>query len=49
MFETSNDHIKIVEWPELVKPKPKNRIDILFQYSKLINSRNFNQQFVHGI
>ena len=39
MFETSNDHIKIVEWPELVKPKPKNRIDILFQYSKLMDSR----------
>ena len=39
MFETSNDHIKIVEWPELVKPKPKNRIDILFQYSKLVDTR----------
>ena len=39
MFETSNDHIKIVEWPELIKPKPEDRIDILFQYSKLMNSR----------
>ena len=39
MFETSKDHIKIVEWPELINPKPKNRIDILFQYSKLENSR----------
>ena len=39
MFETSKEHIKIVEWPELIKPKPKDRIDILFQYSKLINSR----------
>ena len=39
MFETSKDHIKIIEWPELIKPKPKDRIDILFQYSKLINSR----------
>ena len=39
MFETSNDHIKIVEWPELVKPKPKNRVDIQFQYSKFIDSR----------
>ena len=39
MFETSNDHIKIVEWPELVKPKPKNRIDIIFQYSKDNESR----------
>ena len=39
IFETSNNHIKIIEWPELIKPKPKDRIDILFSYSKLINSR----------
>jgi len=39
MFETSQDCIKIVEWPELIETKPKDRIDILFQYSKLINSR----------
>ena len=39
MFETSSDHIKIIEWPELIKPKPKNRVDIQFQYSKLMDSR----------
>ena len=39
MFETLKEHIKIVEWPELIEKKPKNRIDILFQYSKLMNSR----------
>jgi len=39
IFETPNNDIKIVEWPELIKPKPKNRIDILFQYSKLMDSR----------
>ena len=39
MFETSNDGIKIVEWPELIEPKPKDRVDIQFQYSKLIDSR----------
>ena len=39
MFETSNDHIKIVEWPELIEPKPKDRVDIIFKYSKLMNSR----------
>tara|TARA_B100000029_G_scaffold446301_1_gene467345 strand:- start:255 stop:710 length:456 start_codon:yes stop_codon:yes gene_type:complete len=39
MFETSNDSIKIVEWPELIESKPKDRIDIRFQYSKLIDSR----------
>ncbi len=39
MFETSNNSIKIVEWPELIESKPKDRIDIQFQYSKLIDSR----------
>ena len=39
MFETSNDGIKIVEWPELIESKPKDRVDIQFQYSKSIDSR----------
>jgi len=39
MFETSDEHIKIIEWPELIKPKPENRIDILFKYSKSMDSR----------
>ena len=39
MFETSKDHIKIIEWPELIELKPRDRIDILFQYSKFKNSR----------
>ena len=39
IFETSKDSVKIIEWPELIKPKPKDRIDILLRYSKKINSR----------
>ena len=39
IFETLNEHIKIIEWPELIKPKPNNRIDILFEHTKLKNSR----------
>ena len=39
MFETSVDYIKIVEWPELIYPKPTDRVDILFEYSKSMNSR----------
>ena len=39
IFDTSENHIKIIEWPELIKSKPKDRIDILFQYSKTKNSR----------
>ena len=39
MFEISNNYIKIVEWPELIGSKPKDRIDIQFQYSKLMDTR----------
>ena len=39
MFETSKNHIKIVEWPELIESKPNDRIEILFKYSKSVNSR----------
>ena len=39
MFEISDDNITIIEWPELIVPKPKDRVDIQFQYSKLIDSR----------
>ena len=39
MFENSFDYIKIVEWPELIKPKPNDRIDINFNYSKSMTFR----------
>ena len=39
IFDTSNNHIKIVEWPELINSKPKNRIDIQFRYSRLMDYR----------
>ena len=34
MFENAKKYVTIVEWPESIKKKPKNRIDIFFQYSK---------------
>ncbi len=39
IFDTFDDSIKIIEWPELIKPKPQNRIDIRFQYLKSVNCR----------
>jgi len=39
MFETLKNHIKIIEWPELIKSKPSNRIDIFFKYSKSMDFR----------
>ena len=41
MFETSENYIKIIEWPELIETKPVNRIDIMLKYSKKnLNFRN---------
>jgi len=45
MFDTSENSIKIIEWPELIKIKPINRIDIMIQYSKKnLNFRNIQIQ-----
>ena len=38
-YDESEDHIKIIEWPELIKSKPQDRIDIRFQYLKSMNFR----------
>ena len=45
IFETSNNSIIIVEWPELIKSKPNDRIDILFKYSK---SKDLRRVEVNG-
>ena len=39
IFENSEKNIKIIEWPELIKPKPKNRIEVMFKYSKTKDNR----------
>ncbi len=39
MFENLNNYIKIIEWPELIEPKPENRIEIILKYSKKMDSR----------
>ena len=39
IFEVLEKHIKIIEWPHLIKPKPKDRIEILLKYSKNMLSR----------
>ena len=39
MFENSKKNIKIIEWPELIKLKPNDRIDIFFKHSESIDTR----------
>jgi len=39
LFANLKQNITIVEWPELIKKKPINRIDLFFEYSKDMNER----------
>ena len=39
LFENLKKNITIVEWPELIKNKPINRIDLFFEYTKDMNER----------
>ena len=39
LFANLKQNITIVEWPELIKNKPINRIDLFFEYTKDMNER----------
>ena len=32
LFEESNDTIVLIEWPQIIKEKPKNLIELIFEY-----------------
>ena len=34
IFAEIKDHITLIEWPELIKKKPKDRVEMLFSYSE---------------
>ena len=39
LFENTEQCIILIEWPELIKEKPINRIDLFFKYSDDMNKR----------
>ena len=39
MFDNSEKHIKIVERTELIETKPKDRIELFFEYTELEDTR----------
>ena len=39
IFEKTANDIKIIEWPELIKKKTKERIEIFFEHSNLPDTR----------
>ena len=40
LFEDLERTITLIEWPELIKKKPSNRIDLFFEYSKNMIERS---------
>ena len=40
LFEDSEKSIVLIEWPELIKDKPNNRIDLFFKYQRDYNKRS---------
>ena len=42
LFENDKNILTIIEWPELIKKKPKNRIDLFFKYKKDYQKRSLN-------
>jgi len=39
LFEIEEKNITLIEWPELIKNKPTNRIDLFFKYTKDMKQR----------
>ena len=42
LFTNLEKNITIVEWPELIKKKPINRIDLFFEYTKDMKERTLS-------
>ena len=42
LFENNKNILTIIEWPELIKKKPLNRIDLFFKYKKNYKERSLD-------
>ncbi len=40
LFENDNSAITLIEWPEIIEKKPKNLIELIFEYEKDYLSRS---------
>ena len=40
LFENFEECITLIEWPELIKDKPKNRLDMFFEYAEDYKKRS---------
>ena len=39
LLENSKNVLTLVEWPEKIKKKPKNRIELIFEYKSKLDQR----------
>ncbi len=40
LYENLEQSITLIEWPELIKNKPENRLDLFFEYEEDYNERS---------
>ena len=40
LYENLEQSITLIEWPELIKNKPQNRLDLFFEYKEDYNKRS---------
>ena len=46
IFENSKDVLTLIEWPEKIYSKPKNRIELIFKYNKNSTKRSLQINFL---
>ena len=49
LYDLEDKMISIIEWPELIKNKHKNRIEIKLSYTKKENERNVSIKYFGSI
>jgi len=53
LYENQKDSLIFIEWPEIIKEKPKNRIELRFNYEENFNKRSlvigsdFKKEIIH--
>ena len=40
LFENNNNTVTLIEWPQIIKKKPKNLIELIFEYGKDYQTRS---------
>ena len=49
LYDLEDKMVSIIEWPEKIKKKHKNRIEIKLKYTKINNERNISVKYFKSI